>query len=467
MTKGQSLSSAARTVQAGRETVRIWYRRMREGGCSALLHDARLAHHSDLLHMTAEQFAAVRRDTDAAIAYEQRPWARKRLRAVRAVTEGKSFRAAGRAGKVSEKSVRKWLRFMRQGGCPYLLRHPPTKRTYLAPMTPQQTASAKKEIAAALSSDQSPWVRKRLLALRAVIEGRTLAAAARAAKTDRTSVRRWRRQLQEQGCAALLDDSRMGGSRLHRMTREEIVAARQEIGAALAGEQRARVRKRLIAVQAALSGETLSAAASAAGAYPSSVDRWLLRMRQSGCAALLQDGSVGRPRQREMTVEDVKLAREEMKSALKRRLKWRLRLRLIAIDMVLSGRSTEEAAATAHVRPGTVRGWLAMLRHKGIVEMIGESEGRFRPRKLEADGATLRTLAANERNPRIRKRMLALAYVADGMGVEDAAVKVGLNRSTVDERIKRFQKEGLAGLQDKARAGRPSKLTRPQLGNFT
>ena len=76
---------------------------------------------------------------------------------------------------------------------------------------------------------------------------------------------------------------------------------------------------------------------------------------------------------------------------------------------------------------------------------------------------TLRELAAKESNPRIRKRMLALACVAEGMSTCDAEVKAGLNHEAITKRVRRFREEDIAAFYDREPRGRPRKLTASQL----
>ena len=91
-----------------------------------------------------------------------------------------------------------------------------------------------------------------------------------------------------------------------------------------------------------------------------------------------------------------------------------------------------------------------------------EGQDQARPRKLDADAMVLRELAAEEINPRIRKRMLALACVAEGMSPHAASMSMGLNHQAIAARMRRFGKEGIAAFQDRKIAGRPRKLSAAQ-----
>jgi len=156
--------------------------------------------------------------------------------------------------------------------------------------------------------------------------------------------------------------------------------------------------------------------------------------------------------------------RREIASALERHLKPQVRSRLVAIDMLLSGQPKEDAAACALVRPNTVTDWLRVVGRDGILPTLARWEGRRQPRppQLDADAVALRELAAKEGNPRIRKRMLALACVAEGISPFAASVTAGLNHGAIIKRIKRFQQEGVAGIQDRKIVGRRHKLSSAQ-----
>src|SRR6201999_1007409 len=84
------------------------------------------------------------------------------------------------------------------------------------------------------------------------------------------------------------------------------------------------------------------------------------------------------------------------------------------------------------------------------------------PKGLNADGTTLLEHANRERDPRIQRRLLALAHVADGNSLEDAAIKSGLN-ADIRKWIRRYKKQGVAGLRSKGTGGRPLQLSSEQL----
>jgi transposase len=74
----------------------------------------------------------------------------------------------------------------------------------------------------------------------------------------------------------------------------------------------------------------------------------------------------------------------------------------------------------------------------------------------------LRRLARSERVPRAARRMLAIANAMDGMSFTDAAHAVGIERQSLGDAVKRYNAEGLAGLYDRDKPGRPRKLKAAQ-----
>ena len=117
----------------------------------------------------------------------------------------------------------------------------------------------------------------------------------------------------------------------------------------------------------------------------------------------------------------------------------------------LSPEQIREAAAAAHVEPKTVARWVRKVHHHGIKPFLPQDR---RVPSLRADVAQLRALAAAEKNPNIRKRIVALTHVAAGMPVYDAAIAARSDPSTVYATMRRFEREGVASLRNKPCLGR-------------
>jgi transposase len=76
--------------------------------------------------------------------------------------------------------------------------------------------------------------------------------------------------------------------------------------------------------------------------------------------------------------------------------------------------------------------------------------------------AELRRLARRERDGRASARLIAPANVLDGMSREASARAAGMDRQTLRDWVIRFNAEGVEGLRDQARAGRPTRMTEGQ-----
>jgi len=82
----------------------------------------------------------------------------------------------------------------------------------------------------------------------------------------------------------------------------------------------------------------------------------------------------------------------------------------------------------------------------------------------EFSAEELRAGARRERDGRVR--MLMIAHMLDGVDREEAARMVGLARQAGYDWPKRYDAEGIAGLSDRRRLGRPRKLDAAQVQAF-
>ena len=76
----------------------------------------------------------------------------------------------------------------------------------------------------------------------------------------------------------------------------------------------------------------------------------------------------------------------------------------------------------------------------------------------DRDAAELRRLARRERDGGVSARLLALANALEGMPREEAARLAGMTGQTLGDWVHRYNAEGVAGLRDRPRAGRPCRL---------
>jgi transposase len=70
----------------------------------------------------------------------------------------------------------------------------------------------------------------------------------------------------------------------------------------------------------------------------------------------------------------------------------------------------------------------------------------------------LRRLARRESDGRVCRRLLAFAMALDGASREEAARQAGMDRQTLRDWVVRYNAEGVGGLRDRARTGRPPLL---------
>jgi transposase len=146
--------------------------------------------------------------------------------------------------------------------------------------------ATKKQIDDHLACERRPRVRRRLEAVRKILEGKTPAQAAYATGSSDSSVERWLRMVRRSGCAALLVDRR-GRPPAPAPTPPQVRATREEIAAALKRRPEWRLRLRLIAIALALSGK-MGEAADRAHVRPRTVKDWLHLLRRIGIVKALE-----------------------------------------------------------------------------------------------------------------------------------------------------------------------------------
>lgn len=78
----------------------------------------------------------------------------------------------------------------------------------------------------------------------------------------------------------------------------------------------------------------------------------------------------------------------------------------------------------------------------------------------------LRRLARQETDGRVACRLLGVANALDGMDRGQAARQAGMDRQTLRDRVIRFNAEGVAGLRDRPKSGRPPWLDEGQLATL-
>jgi transposase len=81
----------------------------------------------------------------------------------------------------------------------------------------------------------------------------------------------------------------------------------------------------------------------------------------------------------------------------------------------------------------------------------------------DLSAAELRRLARHEPDRRAAMRLLAIANALDGYSRAEAARLAGMERQALRDAVVRYNAEGVAGLPDRPKSGRPESLTEGQL----
>ena len=81
----------------------------------------------------------------------------------------------------------------------------------------------------------------------------------------------------------------------------------------------------------------------------------------------------------------------------------------------------------------------------------------------DLDSAGLRAAAAGTRDVRQARRLLALAMVLDGHPRQLAAQAGGMDRQVLRDWVHRYNAQGVEGLRDVPRSGRPAALSAEQM----
>jgi transposase len=85
--------------------------------------------------------------------------------------------------------------------------------------------------------------------------------------------------------------------------------------------------------------------------------------------------------------------------------------------------------------------------------------GAALPIRDELTPEALRRHARHEPNRRAALRMLAVANALEGMSRAEAARLAGMERQALRDAVVRYNAEGLAGLHDRPKPGRPARLS--------
>lgn len=85
--------------------------------------------------------------------------------------------------------------------------------------------------------------------------------------------------------------------------------------------------------------------------------------------------------------------------------------------------------------------------------------GAALPIRDDLTSEVLRRHARHEPNRRAALRMLAVANALEGMSRAQAARLTGMERQALRDAVLRYNAEGIAGLDDRPKPGRPERLS--------
>lgn len=86
---------------------------------------------------------------------------------------------------------------------------------------------------------------------------------------------------------------------------------------------------------------------------------------------------------------------------------------------------------------------------------------------ITLESIDFKSLIAKETNGRMRVRLMALSQIKDGTNNTQTARNLHISRRIVNDWVKRFYEQGLDGLKEKPRSGRPCNLNEQQLSQLS
>ncbi len=98
---------------------------------------------------------------------------------------------------------------------------------------------------------------------------------------------------------------------------------------------------------------------------------------------------------------------------------------------------------------------MSSIREVGVMASVGIT-------RTDLSSAELRAEAVRATDTRLARRILSIAMVLDGHTRQLAAEAGGMDRQTLCDWVHRYNADGLAGLADRPRPGRPPRLTDAQ-----
>lgn len=292
-----------------------------------------------------------------------------------------------------------------------------------------------------MAKEHRPYLRKRLIALLALMAGATRAEAARRANSNTDTLDGWLRAVRRSGWQSLT--RAMPGSKPKKVENAECV--RKQIRRVLDGKLDAAARTRLIAVDPVLGGHQVGVTATELGFARGTVSLWLRKLRRHGVDALLKQDPPRKPH------VDANSRALRARAAKTRDGRYAKALRAIA--HVADGDSMSTAAIVVGASESAVRVWVDDYRKGGVEALKLVRTGR-RPRLSPAQMEEL--VEVIQATPKISYKQLEGA-VASRFGV--AYTTAGLERLV--RHALGFRREGNCLVRRKRPRGGGHLLHRP------
>ena len=231
---------------------------------------------------------------------------------------------------------------------------------------------------AALAHETRRRVRRRLIAIGALLAGQSIQHAAATAKTTPKRLECWLQRARQEGFPSLLRNRRRPSKR--ELNPAELHETRRAVAAALERPLRHQVRTRLAGVHMVLSGHAIEDAAARALVMPKTVQQWLRFVTSLGIdAALARWEARAQPKARPHLLHADPVSLRELAAKEKKQPR---RKQMLALALVAEGMSPHAAALTAGANCGAV---LRRIRRFQKEDMAAFRDKERWGKKLAAD----------------------------------------------------------------------------------
>ena len=308
-------------------------------------------------------------------------------------------------------------------------------------------------------------IKKRLLAVAALKEGKTYKEAAIIAGINISTVWTLKKRFKEKGLKALLivRDSRLKFSlreknlrpackkeKLKKVKTTKLINFEKKEKALLklrklvSQTQDELLRKRYLLIIALLEGRTYQEAGVLSGLKRPTFYKWITRFNKKGVAGLKSQDNYFKRKKIRKNLERA----TQLKEILIKETNPSVRKGLKAITAILEGKSFKEAAFTSELISSGVRSWFKRYKKAGIGAFLDYKKKNrtslWKDKNITAN--ELYEMASQEQNYGIRRRLLGMAVLAEGKTLKEAAETSHMSVSMIHYLLKRFNEKGIASL---------------------